>query len=1244
MPHSAQNHGDLNRLPGPPHLAPHISTYLDGLNPAQREAVTHPVRFSTLQSPPGITPGPMIVLAGPGTGKTHVLSRRIGFLIDALGRKPETILALTFTVKAAAELKDRIITYVGRERGQAVRCHTFNGYGQSLIARFDHYLGLPRAQTMIDEVQRGRLLTQIILENGLFPLARGEGVKLQADKVAAAIERLTNLGATPESCLAAANAWAARLAAQQPVPTPDSLPSEQQHAQLAYFQHIVQAFTAYNHTRRLRGWMTYADQASMPLWLLRNCPPAAALIRAELSSLLVDEFQDCNLGQIMLLHELMGPQSHGGAPDLTVVGDDDQAIYGFRGSDDRAFDRFDRLWKSALPRVVELSENHRSQPQILRTANQIIANAGLRFRGDKRVIFPPTKTPHAGRVQAIRLTSDSEDPKAVPALLFALKAIAAKDNLPFRWGDIAVIVRSNLDKSRIAESLALYDIPFIQTQQRGLLTTPVAQDALAWIEWILNPAATWAARRVLIRPPIGLPANTVTNWEKTYQSLQGRIAAGLLTSRPQQNYEDWLLRLAQPQTPTQPAHQYSEPNPEQGDYQGEYQDPDQSPDQSAYQPPDIIYDHPGDVTSDAPPNPVLDPAHAAILLAALRRLAILREEIAKERGDDAVYIVLRTCILPAVLLSPGKDRALQMASALELLTFAREKQPRLDEPRMLAEFYSYLQEWGDLTSASTQRGIDAQDDGDEPNPQSHQPEPQPDPQPDHQPDHPASKTTSTHRAPNAVHILTAHGSKGLEFDTVIVPRVTPRNGYPKTGGSAPDLVLPDELIDSLDPRSLKERQLDEERRIFYVACTRAKRQLWLLAKANKNPSSSVHFFEELVPVRAPHSIEEVFDVQDIYQQAASLGMFGPSNNVISAQANDELLDGASHRSRIEASRLVADQLRAAARLQIAAALETTDAPAFDPTNLASLEAVLRESLHIIAAANMAQQARAAIPWAGQSPAAIQAAQRVALTASTNDAAQGPLFLPPPPPPLDLSFTTIDGYQRCPRCWYLRYIAKLPSRQSQQASVGSLVHRVLETYFEELREADAQGQPLPDRRRLAELARREYNADLPPNQTPDPATLDQITAQLHAAANTLHQTHDQIIELERTFSIPFIHNSVTHTIKGKIDRIDQLPGGAFRVVDYKTGHASKAKLDPESDDLQLGIYLLAMHELFGQPLSGEAQYWILATAQRGTISFASIKLEKVRLKIGKVIEGILAGEFDSKPGCKGDCQLLAPQPL
>jgi hypothetical protein len=142
----------------------------------------------------------------------------------------------------------------------------------------------------------------------------------------------------------------------------------------------------------------------------------------------------------------------------------------------------------------------------------------------------------------------------------------------------------------------------------------------------------------------------------------------------------------------------------------------------------------------------------------------------------------------------------------------------------------------------------------------------------------------------------------------------------------------------------------------------------------------------------------------------------------------------------------------------------------------------------------------------------------------------------------------------------------------------------------------------------------------------------------------------VLETERTVVFPYVLDGVEHTFTAKIDRVDQLPSGGFRVIDYKAGQAWKKLLEPKADDLQMGVYAMAIAHAYGGGggagtgevgkdrtlAGGQAEYWCLAAGAKGVLPFESMRLDKVRAKIDGVVRSMLAGEFDREPTCEGAC--------
>jgi RecB family exonuclease len=250
-------------------------------------------------------------------------------------------------------------------------------------------------------------------------------------------------------------------------------------------------------------------------------------------------------------------------------------------------------------------------------------------------------------------------------------------------------------------------------------------------------------------------------------------------------------------------------------------------------------------------------------------------------------------------------------------------------------------------------------------------------------------------------------------------------------------------------------------------------------------------------------------------------------------------------------------------------------------------------------------------------------------------------------PLSLNYTMIDAYQRCPRCFYLRHVMRLPEPESIETGVGIIAHAVLEEFFEEWRDAEADGLPLPGLESLLAMTRDRYVASLHEREQINRGVLDQLLAQMKLLMERLHSLDPapHILEVERTITFEYELDKAVHTFTAKIDRIDQLPDGGVRIIDYKTGRPSKKHTHPKKDDLQLGIYALALKLAKGQSwaadgvLKGTAEYWVLATGERGSIGLTDLDGAKVRAQIDEAAGGMLQGRFEAEPQCDGPCRLF-----
>jgi len=1107
---------------------------LFGLNDAQRQGVLH-------------EGSPLIVLAGPGTGKTRLITHRVAHLILERGVEPSTIVAVTFTNKAAGELRERLAELVGPSAADSVHANTFHGFGLRLLRRFPDLSGIGGSPEIIDSAQRRRLLRALAGERDIYGPLLSLGADALLDEAGKMIELFRHNALSPGECAAFARAWAERLGeglgSDGSEIDDDSLAAQrQEHARFVAHAELYGLFES---ACRARGWLTIDELITLPAMLLREHERVRAICHSDYRHFVVDEFQDVNLAQIGLVRALAPPERH---PDLVVVGDDDQAIYEFRGADDRAFARFASIWTDST--TLELTENYRSQQPVLEVANAVIARASDRFAPEKRIeraeVLQQEDVAPGAAVEIVQLQRDPQAGDAIAAMVCAEAALEPDGQL----SRIAVIARAHSELDSIGEALELEGIPTQRHTQRGVADDEGVQDLLAWVELLVDPKASWAVRRVLGRPPFGVDVQQLAVWEREFMQQRRLVVLGAGAEGTQ----DKSTSGGSDADSTSFAVK-------QGDYAGWLA------------------------------VRAADDTNVGRFADARRELF---EQASSETAADMVWtIATRFDLVHADLLGP-RDRALRVERLVRVVRFVRAVQHRLDPAGDLGAFWSYYHDLDERDRSFGAIGEEVVGRDEE----------------------------SEGGVANAVQLLSAHGAKGLEFDVVFVPRVNPPNGFPKTSGGQHGPVLPEGLVDRLgDERDAKARSRAEERRIFYVAATRAERRLVLLTKKTKARSKSEHYAQELL-----------YDEPDLIVARELDEVLGTGGG------RDALAAEAPAGAVREMQRRAADTERRAARAQAAAALDAVDSADADPEAIARAVEDFRRAAARTAVAAVFDATGETPAWA-EGAGAGEAAARLAVSAAEEPTEISGFVFAPMRAPIDLSFTTIDHYTRCPACFYVRHVLGLGEAPTPALSTGGLIHQAMEWYGRAWRDADVEGKSPPGVDELVAYGRRLFVAQLRTGGVGDGLTADELAAMLMRAHEMMVESRAEILEIERRIVLPYVVDGAEHRLVAKLDRVDRIDSGV-RIVDYKTGGASKAKLEPRKDDLQLGVYAMAMrHEM--PEVGGRAEYWLLRTGERGMIDLDSIDEGKVRSAIDKAVRGMMSGEFPRKPGwsCSGLCRLL-----
>jgi len=460
--------------------------WLGSLNPAQREAAEH-------------VHGPIMVLAGAGSGKTRVLTVRIARLIQEHGVPPERIFAVTFTNRAAGEMKERVGQLLGRDPA-GLWIGTFHSLSARILRREAERIGFSRNFTIYDEDDRLSLIRRL-MDDRNHP-SRLFSPKLIQAVISGAKNRMQNA----ESLLASAP--------QDPVT-----------------KVAADVMGALAGALRALNAMDFDDLMLHPLSLFRDHPDRLAWYRERFRFVLVDEFQDTNKAQYQLVRAL------GGHGNVFAVGDDDQSIYGWRGAEVKNMREFQLDFGEV--RLVRLEENYRSTRVVLDAANAVIAENSSRLG----------KTLHTRRTGGESVTVVAAADERDEAEWIALEYARRQRDGDWPYLDMAVLYRTNSQSRAMEESFRRAGVPYRLIGATSFYDRREVKDLLAYLRLVANPADDEAFLRAIAVPRRGVGdstlaslAETAARWKKSLLATAA-LAGGLQGLRP--NVRDALIGFAE---------------------------------------------------------------------------------------------------------------------------------------------------------------------------------------------------------------------------------------------------------------------------------------------------------------------------------------------------------------------------------------------------------------------------------------------------------------------------------------------------------------------------------------------------------------------------------------------------------------------------------------------------------------------------------------------------------------------------
>ena len=453
-----------------------MSDILSSLNQMQKEAV---VDFEH----------PLLVLAGAGSGKTRVITSKIAYAVNELGYKPYRILAVTFTNKAAKEMRDRIAVMIPDRDLSGLEMRTFHSFGAYVLRRYGSSIGLNDSFSIYDDDDSLSLL------QNEFPERKKQELREYAKEISKAKDR----GYDPDS---------------------PALSRVAEH--LEGFRDV---YRRYETALRRSGCVDFADLIIRTTELLESDSSVREYFRSRFRLILVDEYQDTNASQFRLLRTLVGPDTQ-----LVVVGDDDQSIYRFRGAEIRNILSFEDDYPST--RIIKLEENYRSTKNILRIASSVIKNN--KGRHEKTIFTNNTQ----GTLPELIPSVNGDDE--------ALKVAAIISRMSDR-SSVAILYRTNAQSREFETELARRRIPYQVIGALRFYDREEIKDVLAVMSLIINPHDRVSFMRIINKPSRGIgkaALETILSYsDHLTDSLELALKDGKLTPKARKGASEFLSFL-----------------------------------------------------------------------------------------------------------------------------------------------------------------------------------------------------------------------------------------------------------------------------------------------------------------------------------------------------------------------------------------------------------------------------------------------------------------------------------------------------------------------------------------------------------------------------------------------------------------------------------------------------------------------------------------------------------------------------
>jgi DNA helicase II / ATP-dependent DNA helicase PcrA len=431
----------------PSEAASDVDDLLEGLNEPQREAAAH-------------VDGPLLVLAGPGSGKTRVITRRIAFLVRGVGIAPWNVLAITFTNKAAGEMKARVADLVSERQARALTVSTFHSLCARLLRMYADRIGLPPGFSIYDSSDQQRAVKQALADLEINP--KNFPANSMLSSISDAKQKLLN-----------AEAFASQAAD-------------------FHSRTVAKVYKRYSDILERNQALDFDDLLLRTVVMLQQHEPIRSQLRERFQYVMIDEYQDTNHAQFMIAHALAS-----GHQNLCATGDPDQSIYGWRGADLGNILDFESHYPGA--KVVRLEQNYRSTQAILAAADALIRHNKARR--------PKTLFTEIAGGEPIDVLTCYDERHEARTVAEAMQKLHDEEDVP--WGHMAVFYRINSLSRSLEEAFRDAAIPYQIARGTAFYDRAEIKDSLAYLRAIVNPADEVSLLRIINNPPRGIGAKTV---------------------------------------------------------------------------------------------------------------------------------------------------------------------------------------------------------------------------------------------------------------------------------------------------------------------------------------------------------------------------------------------------------------------------------------------------------------------------------------------------------------------------------------------------------------------------------------------------------------------------------------------------------------------------------------------------------------------------------------------------------------